>query len=346
VDTGLFADGSYDGHQRLSKVLARHPQLSTYFKFTFIRNPWDRLVSLYHYFMQLAPGHKWWHPKNAAVQKQVMEFGSFKQMLIELQAGHALMQNIHFRPQTWWVCDDQGALLVDYVGRVEMLAESWDHVCNVINFHKPLPRTNTTIHSDYRYYYDEEMWQRAADIYEDDMRRWPEWENEHLVRCKRVHLGCGDQKRPGWINVDVDARWKPDVVAPATRLPFKTGEVTVVESYHLLEHLTKQDAALCMAECHRVLKPGGLAVFELPNLLRCCEMIQSDDPEEVHFGMIGIYQPFFPTVDAMRHKWGWTPETIEKALLDHGFSAVEIKPCQQVRKATPYKRDMRVEATK
>lgn len=83
--------------------------------------------------------------------------------------------------------------------------------------------------------------------------------------ARRVQLGCGDQKRADWINVDNDPQWRPDVLRDITKgLPFDDLSVDEVFSKNTLEHLDSDGLLYCLFEVQRVLKTGGKAVFIVP----------------------------------------------------------------------------------
>jgi SAM-dependent methyltransferase len=79
-----------------------------------------------------------------------------------------------------------------------------------------------------------------------------------------VDLGCGENKRLGYIGVDKRATRAADVVADARDTPFEQGSVDRVSATCLLEHFENPYEVL--DEVVRILKPGGTAVFRLPNL--------------------------------------------------------------------------------
>jgi hypothetical protein len=166
----------------------------------------------------------------------------------------------------------------------------------------------------------------------------------------RLHLGCGDERRDGWLDVDIDPDTQPDILASVESLPMLgDGSVDEIEACHLFEHLTYDQALAALREWHRVLRPGGLLQLELPNLDACVRMLgRNFDPQGYDIGLIGIfgYPPEIGlTPSSWSHQWGWTPETLEAALLDVGFREVEQVPITQTwRVAARYDRDMRLRA--
>lgn len=81
----------------------------------------------------------------------------------------------------------------------------------------------------------------------------------------RLDLGCGGNKREGFLGVDVEARPGVDVVHDlTTRWPWEDGSVEEVVSSHFLEHIPGPLRLPMMDELWRVLKPGARALFVVP----------------------------------------------------------------------------------
>jgi SAM-dependent methyltransferase len=166
----------------------------------------------------------------------------------------------------------------------------------------------------------------------------------------RLHLGCGPDRRHGWINVDARVEVEPDVVARADALPmFADASVDEIEACHLFEHLTPHEAERALVEWRRVLKPGGTLMLELPNLDDCVRLLAADPESEDHaLGMIGIFGwPEGVESDgvAQVHKWGWTPRSLGAALSRAGFDEIVPEPVTQSwRAATRVGRDFRLRA--
>lgn len=168
----------------------------------------------------------------------------------------------------------------------------------------------------------------------------------------RVHLGCGPEKRQGWINVDTQASFQPDVVSSVVALPmFPDASVDVIEANHLFEHLTLHDAHRALREWARILKPGGELFLELPDLDACIRILgRHRDEHGYDVGLMGIYGwPVSIEREGVPqlHKWGWTKASLAEALRDAGFAGVDFGPITQTwRVAAKVGRDFRVKATR
>lgn len=86
----------------------------------------------------------------------------------------------------------------------------------------------------------------------------------------RLNLGCGSDSRPDWVNVDVVALPGVDVVHDLDVLPwpFDDGAAVEVLALDIFEHVS--DPLGFVAECWRVLEPGGLATVRSPRAGTWC----------------------------------------------------------------------------
>ena len=84
-------------------------------------------------------------------------------------------------------------------------------------------------------------------------------------RPARLHIGCGQQAIPGWINIDNQGLPGVDQVLDVRKgLPF--ANVSAIYAEHFLEHLAFEDGLAFLAECRRVLRPDGVLRLSTPNL--------------------------------------------------------------------------------
>lgn len=103
-------------------------QFDAYFKFSFVRNPWDRMVSEYKYRG---------HPMRM----------TFKRWLLEhLPPPGFTDAYCHIVPQHEYLYDADGRLLADFVGRYESLQADFDVVCERLGIARtPLPHENRSL---------------------------------------------------------------------------------------------------------------------------------------------------------------------------------------------------------
>ena len=126
-----------------------------FFKFAFVRNPWDWLVSTYNYLCN-TPTHR--HHQRVLAMKSFSEYANFE-----------IARNK--RSQAAFVCDGSD-VIVDFVGRFETLADDFATVCRRLGVSAALPHVNKTQHRGYREHYNDalvdivaEHWQRDIELF-------------------------------------------------------------------------------------------------------------------------------------------------------------------------------------
>ncbi len=81
----------------------------------------------------------------------------------------------------------------------------------------------------------------------------------------RLHIGCGQEAIPGWINIDNRELPGVDRVLDVRQgLPFQNASAIYAE--HFLEHLALEDGLAFLRECRRTLAPEGILRLSTPNL--------------------------------------------------------------------------------
>ncbi len=88
-----------------------------------------------------------------------------------------------------------------------------------------------------------------------------------------LNVGCGAQFHPEWFNLDLVAVDKSVRVYDIRKgLPYPRDFFDAVYHSHLLEHLTPEQGRHLLAECHRVLRPGGVLRIVVPDLERIARL--------------------------------------------------------------------------
>lgn len=169
VSMSLF--GNPGGHWRLEKyqIVFSKCEFNNYFKFTFVRNPWDRLVSAYFYLKKggINDRDRIWAEQNLS---SYVDFDSFvKDWVNRIN----IETHIHFIPQFRFVCEPGSDIpKVDFIGYFENLEEDFCYVQKKLGLTSSLMHFNKTIDKkkDYREYYTEATREIVANVYRKDIQ--------------------------------------------------------------------------------------------------------------------------------------------------------------------------------
>lgn len=115
-------------------------QFNAYFKFGFVRNPWDRVVSLYERI-------------EARQMKNQMTFDEFVDW-IQYSSSTCVHSSPH-RYQLDWFVDPNGKVLADFIGRFEKLETDWAFVGKKLGVAETLPHSRPNVRTrHYTEYYN------------------------------------------------------------------------------------------------------------------------------------------------------------------------------------------------
>jgi len=139
---------------------------NSYYKFSFVRNPFDLLVSLY-YWWQKTPA---WSEKSSILKKEVISI-NFKEFImgdITISANY-LTRMLCFTNDTGEFSDD-----MDFIGRYENLQVDFNKVCEQLKFPEiKLSISNNSKdiqqYNDYRRFYDDEMIEKVNQLFSADL---------------------------------------------------------------------------------------------------------------------------------------------------------------------------------
>jgi predicted SAM-dependent methyltransferase len=77
---------------------------------------------------------------------------------------------------------------------------------------------------------------------------------ENKMEQVKLHIGCGNRKLQGFINIDIEKTEATDMTLDVReKLPFLKDSVDFVYSEHFLEHLSRGEAINFLKEIYRVL---------------------------------------------------------------------------------------------
>ena len=152
-------------------------QYTDYLKFSFVRNPWDRIVSCYmdKILHQNFTNYRY---KNGVARLFVKKYKKFFYMGMTFEEFVRRICNIpnehadrHFRSQHTFITDNKGNLIVDFIGRFENLPSDFDLICEKTGIPKcRLSHINKgTRERNYRKYYSEKTKMMIAERFKKDI---------------------------------------------------------------------------------------------------------------------------------------------------------------------------------
>lgn len=125
-----------------------------YYKFAFVRNPWDWQVSLYHFMRSTPDNHQ---------HELAKGFSGFSEYLAWRVREDRQLQKA-------FVTDEAGNLIVDRVGRLETVEADLEAIRQAIGLPPVrLPHVNRSRHRDYRTYYTDETRRMVAEAFKEDI---------------------------------------------------------------------------------------------------------------------------------------------------------------------------------
>jgi predicted SAM-dependent methyltransferase len=146
-------------------------------------------------------------------------------------------------------------------------------------------------------------------------------------RPLRLHLGSAGNYLQGWVNVDLigmesDVRWDLRSGIP---FPDSSAEAVVLE--HVIEHFTLRDDLELLAECLRVLRPGGTIRIGVPDFGRYLESYAGDGAfiDEVRPGRPTRLLAVAEVALDHGHRSVWDWETLVSVLTEAGFEAARAR---------------------
>ena len=161
-------------HRRLRVIMnskySIDKNFKDYYKFAFVRNPWDRTVSKFHYYKDY--GDK--------IIKAIPNLT--EKMSIYMKCSFDEFVSLHspqYRSKYWnlqhnqmdYIVDSKQKVDVDFIGRYENLQNDYDTICNTIGIPKiQLSHNNKSNHKHYSEYYTEETKAIIGRVFKKDIK--------------------------------------------------------------------------------------------------------------------------------------------------------------------------------
>ncbi len=137
--------GARQVNEELRFILQADPRVRDYFKFTFVRNPWSRVVSTYQNKIKTTREKvKLMFAERYPGLRDGMGFEEFVHFLVEHPQGSDSHADRHWASQHLFLIDEKGQVLVDYIGKVENLEDDFRKITRQLGLGSlELPVLNT-----------------------------------------------------------------------------------------------------------------------------------------------------------------------------------------------------------
>jgi hypothetical protein len=152
------------------RLAARFPR---HLSFSFVRNPWARLVSIYTEKIRPEPvtseffvnGVQRCFVKRGLPVRAGMGFEEFAEIACGLPDAET---EKHLKSQSHFLVRE-GAVVPRFLGHVESMADDWRRLGTLAGFGTPLRHLNRTRHAPYTSFYDRRLVNLVGDRYRDDV---------------------------------------------------------------------------------------------------------------------------------------------------------------------------------
>ncbi len=145
-----------------------------FFKFSFVRNPYDRLVSCWKNKVQNPQvretiGHGMY--KGFYKYEKIYGGMPFKEFIKVISKIPDEKSDPHFRSQYKFLTNNEGKLLTEFIGKFENLEKGYEKICEIMGIKNPpkLKHERKSKRKNYREYYDEETKKLVAERYKKDL---------------------------------------------------------------------------------------------------------------------------------------------------------------------------------
>lgn len=140
-----------------------------------------------------------------------------------------------------------------------------------------------------------------------------------MLKEIKLHLGCGDKRLEGFINVDIRPHSSVDIIDDISQLTkFEDNSVSLIYASHVLEHFGRHKYMDVLKLWHQKLKVGGVLRLSVPDFEKVVELYNSGEPLRTFTGLLYGGQ----TYNENYHYITFDYTTLREELREIGFDLI------------------------
>lgn len=97
-------------------------------------------------------------------------------------------------------------------------------------------------------------------------------------RTRKLQIGSGSNELAGWLNTELCPRGEQIFLDATKPFPFDDNVFAFIYTEHMIEHIALRDAEAMLAECFRVMAPGGTIRIVTPDLEFLTTLLSTPPP--------------------------------------------------------------------
>lgn len=132
-----------------------------YISFAFVRNPYDRFLSSYHFYKDIYTGKR-------GVNIEIGKYKSFNDFCLNFK-NFKYKNDLQFIEQKKFLYNTENKKIVNFIGKFENLDDEWKKLCDLLEIeYDKLPIKNASKHKNWEEVYDDKMKNIVYNLFSED----------------------------------------------------------------------------------------------------------------------------------------------------------------------------------
>lgn len=140
-------------------------EFDSYFKFSFVRNPWDRAFSAYKFLYNGGLSQR-----DEEITTMIRSYRSYEDFITRWLSPETCRILLHFAPMSDFLMTKHGNVSMDFIGRFESLEQDYNTLSQKLRYGESLPHKNSSPDKiKYKDIYTPKMIDKIATVYARDL---------------------------------------------------------------------------------------------------------------------------------------------------------------------------------